>query len=139
MSNFELVLTLYFQFLQAYKRLSILFEEEDISNFNFIPLSTSAIPRHITLDTNSLYKLILGERHIDNILDDAVKLQVWDRVFNLNKKEFKARSDGPKFTGMIKTDMVSISIVLGPPTSKGAAKSRKRPRNERAAGMLFTR
>ena len=122
-----------------YKRLSILFETNRLKNFNFVPLTTSLIPGHVTIDTTSLVHLVLGisqrakPRGLEN---DAVKLPIWERVFNLRKKEFKPRADGAKFTGMIETDGISISIHLGPQTRKGSSASKKRKRKE-DAGTLY--
>ena len=42
-------------------------------------------------------------------------------IYGKKRKEFKARNhDKAKFTGMIRTDGVSVSILLGPQTTKGA-------------------
>jgi hypothetical protein len=41
-----------------------------------------------------------------------------------------------KFTGMIKTDGLSVCIVIGPQTTKGSSRSKKRARDAHA-GMFF--
>jgi hypothetical protein len=77
------------------------------------------------------------------ILDDVVKLQIWEEFVNLRRKvrfppkiqEFKSKPDGAKFTGLIKTDALAVSITIGPQTTKGSSRSKKRNRDEQA-GIL---
>ena len=55
-----------------------------------------------------------------------MKLALWSKVFKMNNKVFKKRKrDETRFTGMIRTDGVSVSVVMGPPTTKGRGVKRK--------------
>jgi hypothetical protein len=117
-------------------------------NFNFVPLITTMIPGHITIDTTILYQHILRRGSMSDragsILDDDRKLTVWGEFLNINRKvcisnflmpqEFKPRGDGAKFSGNISTNGIALSIHLGPQTTKGSTGSKKRARDD-AAGM----
>jgi hypothetical protein len=80
------------KYLHPYLRLQQLYEENSIAPFNAVPLSTSTIPRHVTLDSASLSTLILGfKKAPPNLKDDAVKYALWDEVFQLDNKAFKPK------------------------------------------------
>ena len=97
------------EYINSYQILSTLFESEDFKNFNFVPLSTSLIPRHITIDTTALCKMI--HRTAVPQLNPDSKHYLWSQCFKLGKKEFKPKV-GWYFDGMIRTDGVSISILF---------------------------
>ena len=97
------------EYFNSYKILSTLFEFEDFKNFNFVPLSTSLIPRHITIDTTALCRMIY--RTAVPPLDLDKKHELWSQCFKLGKKEFKPKP-GWYFDGMIRTDGVSVSILF---------------------------
>ena len=111
-------------YIQSYLHLAKLYQLNDIVLFNFTPLSTSVIPRHVTIDSTSLVLMVLKCKKPNSLLEDVQKFELWKECFNLRKKEFHPRAkDGSKFTGTIKTDGVSISICIGPQTTKGNSSS----------------
>jgi hypothetical protein len=68
-----------------------LFESNGVKNFNFVPLTTSYIPGFTTIDTTALGKMFLGytsRTMPKGILDDDVKLPLWEEFMNLNRKVF---------------------------------------------------
>ncbi|KAJ3389388.1 hypothetical protein HDU92_001074 [Lobulomyces angularis] len=73
-------------YFNSYIALGRLFDQYGLRSFNAFPLSTSTVPRY------------------------------WSPVFNLNNKAFK-RKRGEKnelsFTGMIRTDLVGVSVNIG--------------------------
>ena len=112
---------------KSYLRLSKLFESNGLNQFNFTPLSTSTIPRHVTIDSTTLATFVLEQKKPQSFLDDTQKLPLWDQVFKLKNKAFQSRKhDNTKFTGMIKTDGVSVSVIVGPQTTKGPGRKRKK-------------
>ena len=104
------------------------FNDHGLKSFNFVPLSTSAIPGHVIFDSTSLSKMVLKMvQPPTNLANQRVKNDLWSKCFNLKSREFKSRKhSNAVFTGMIHTDGVSVSICLGPKTRKGGGYLRKR-------------
>ncbi|KAL0582091.1 hypothetical protein ABG067_008262, partial [Albugo candida] len=98
------------QHIKAYFMLSKFCEENDFKSFNCFPLRRAFIPCHITIDTLILNYLIFKNK---KRLSGADNNDVWKQVVDLNQKEFKnqGKDKSMKFTGMIQTDGVSISIL----------------------------
>ena len=85
------------KYAEPYFQLGLLYQEQEMRLFNVFPLSTSSIPRHMTMDTQLLCNLVLhayGDLQISRR-----KNEYWSRVFDLRKKVFKGRS-GMTFKGM---------------------------------------
>ena len=95
-------------YARSYIALAEMFNAQNIKMFQAIPLSTSLIPRHVTIDTVILCKNILG---ISRPSVSLMKFQYWASVFNLKDHAFKKRS-GNKFDGMIRTDGISCSVLI---------------------------
>jgi hypothetical protein len=91
---------------------------EDIDNetgnlklFNVIPLRTSIVPKNITLDTAALVRVFIRENlneYCTNI--EANKDKVWNKYFNMKRKEFT--KNNYKFNYSIKTDGISVSLLF---------------------------
>ncbi|KAJ3384669.1 hypothetical protein HDU92_003475, partial [Lobulomyces angularis] len=108
-------------YLNSYIELSRLFDQYGLKAFNAIPLSTSTIPRYIIIDTTILLQQILGITQSVPI-NEATKPGYWSQVFNLSKKAFRRKrglNNELSFTGMIRTDLVGVSVNIGPPPTKG--------------------
>ena len=119
------------RYLKSYLFLCKMYDADNLNLFNFVPLSTSFIPRHITIDSKLLAQIILKVKLPEHLIEDVVKYEMWSKVFNLKKKAFQGRKhDSSKFTGMIRTDGVSISIIIGPQTTKGNGTMRKRKKDD---------
>jgi len=114
-------------------------DEEDVGKkkhkirlFNVIPLRTSIIPKHITIDTCGLIQNFLGNEPTKPYYDEfkkeaGIQHELWSRYFNLNdsiittrnrfrSKQHKKRAtyvdQKYKFNYMIKTDGISVSILF---------------------------
>jgi hypothetical protein len=108
-------------YLNSYIALSHLFDQYGLRSFNSVPLSTSTIPRYIIIDTKILLQNILGVTQRVEI-NAETKPGYWAQVFNLENKAFKRKrgdNNESSFTGMIRTDLVGVSVNIGPPPSKG--------------------
>lgn len=85
-------------------------ESNTIKLFHAMPLRTSFIPKHITLDTAGLINIFNdkgGNKQMFAHINDN-KDEIWSRYFKTNSKNFLKK--GYEFSGTIKTDGVSISI-----------------------------
>ncbi|KAJ3213506.1 hypothetical protein HK099_007354, partial [Clydaea vesicula] len=103
-------------YLNSYIQLSYLFEQYLLKPLNAIPLSTSTVPWYLILDSNILLKQILGitkqmEINEEQYLDIGLKK--------------RGVSNELSFTGMIRTDLVGISVNVGPPPTKGRRGKKK--------------
>ncbi|KAJ3376479.1 hypothetical protein HDU92_000294 [Lobulomyces angularis] len=61
-------------------------------------------------------------------INEETKPGYWSQVKNLNNKAFKRKrgvSNELSFTGMIRTDLVGISVNVGPPPTKGRRGKKK--------------
>ncbi|CAL8460939.1 g470 [Coccomyxa elongata] len=83
---------------------------------NFCPLRTSAVPRHITLDTTTLVHLLYTEEFgkKSRLLTKGElvrnKEMIWGTFFRTNMKAFETRDY--RFNHMVNTDGVSCSVLL---------------------------
>jgi len=87
-------------------------EKDKYKLFHIIPLRTSFIPSHITLDTSCLIS-ILNDKGGNSELFSNInknKHKIWETYFKVNSKNFKKK--GYKFTYMIKTDGVSCCVLF---------------------------
>lgn len=98
------------EYVETYLKLGGLYEEYGLKTFNVFPLSTSIVPRHITIDTKILCLHILGIKSTELKISET-KTEVWSSVFKLKNKAFRSRS-GMDFNGLIRTDGVSASVVI---------------------------
>jgi hypothetical protein len=81
--------------------------------FNALPLRTSIVPKHITIDTPSLISLYTkkGQAGYMKLQSDPIfRKHFWNRFFKLDSKAFKRK--GYKFAYVIKTDGVSCSLLF---------------------------
>ena len=83
--------------------------DDTIKLYNILPLRKSFIMKNITIDTASMVSILYNDsklfKNINNYKDE-----IWGKFFNLNNKVFKRNNY--KFNHMIKTDGVSVSIIL---------------------------
>ena len=83
---------------------------------NFCPLRTSAVPRHITLDTNTVVHLLytkeFGNKSRLLTKGELVrnKEMIWELFFRTDKRAFETRDY--RFNHMVNTDGVSCSVLL---------------------------
>ena len=110
-------------YILPYIDLARLYKQYSLRSFQALPLSTSCIPRHITIDTLILLNHVLGKTKRVTI-DEESKVSYWGEVFNLSNKAFRSRRDC-KFIGMIRTDGVSLCAVIGPPSTKRGTKRKR--------------
>jgi hypothetical protein len=120
-------------YVESYYKLSLLYEKHQMIQFNFVPLSTSSIPRHITIDTKTLALHVLKLKQ-DTFKISEDKLMLWESIFNLGNKAFKSRSS-MDFDGMIRTDGISCCVLIKNTSKKKAygsnrGKKRKREKTE---------
>lgn len=109
----------------SYVQLAYLYEAEKLPLFQIVPLCTSLIPRHIPIDTKILCHHVLGMKGNGSKLKiSEKKFDYWRTAFNLRHHLFKKRS-GMSFAGFVRTDGISISIVI----EKPEVKRKKRKRN----------
>jgi len=79
--------------------------------FRVLPLRTSIIPRHITIDSFALVMLLVRDRKQDYLKHITEKSdEIWSLMFDLKNPIFKKK--GYAFHHMIKTDGVSCSIIF---------------------------
>ncbi|KAJ3214269.1 hypothetical protein HK099_006949, partial [Clydaea vesicula] len=118
------------KYLEPYFKLCELYKKYDLKVFNFTPLSTSSIPRHITIDTKILMENILDFRRTKENTVKSEKEFVWSTIFKTDTKAFRSRNN-MSFNGMIRTDGVSICVLLSSPKPKKddipRVKKRKKP------------
>lgn len=88
-------------------------EKKEISHslklFQFFPLQTDIITKHVVIDTASLIDLLIPENKkefLDNIMDS--KEEIWSRVFYINSKKLRLRKYLFDYT--IITDGYSVSL-----------------------------
>ena len=110
-------------YIPKYVALAQLYHHYSQKAFQPIPLATSLIPRHVAIDTRTLLHHILGIKNQVPINEDS-KRRYWCQIFNLDHKVFRSRA-GKQFNGFIRTDGVSLCVVLGPP-SRQHGNGRKR-------------
>ena len=83
---------------------------------NFCPLRTSAVPRHITLDTNTLVHLLYTEEFgkKSRLLTKGELVRnkdtIWELFFRTSMRAFETRDY--RFNHMVNTDGVSCSVLL---------------------------
>ena len=83
-------------------------EKLELKSFQFFPLRTSIIPKHIQLDTTTLIDLFLENKNEYRKKVSEVKNDVWNKVFNLNDPVFKMKSY--TFDYSIRTDCFTVSL-----------------------------
>lgn len=86
-----------------------LLEKNQLKCFQFFPLRTDIVPKHITLDTKALTELFMTEDKNKYLLNiDKYKSEIWDHVFNMKNKIFRKKNH--IFDYQITTDGYNISI-----------------------------
>ncbi len=105
-------------------------DEYEFKLFHVIPLKSSFIPSHITIDTSCLIDIFVENekgKFFQNVTKN--KSEIWNRYFKINSREFKKK--GYEFNYMIKTDGVSCSINFVKVGNKDRnGKTKKLTRNE---------
>jgi hypothetical protein len=107
-------------YVMPYVNLARLYQQYELKPFKAVPLIKSEIPQHVVLDTRTLYQKILGVTTNLPRFTRANKLSAWNRVFKINGKEFRDHLVGsrppelrPRFHGMVRTNGVAVSVLLG--------------------------
>jgi hypothetical protein len=119
-------------YLGSYIQLAQLYMKYGLRLFNAVPLSTSIVPRHITIDTKILMTNILGYKKIPPITPTS-KAECWDKILKLGDRAFRKSAKGLSFQGMIRTDMVSVSLIM----NAGQTRFKKRVRTEPSPGETY--
>ena len=108
-------------------------EEKGVALFNVFPLRSEIVPKHFTVDSTLLIKLLYrDEKKIErgqpasSFLENGALVEradeIWSMFFKTERKEFhNMRNDDGSFSDnhryhfhhLIKTDGVSCSIILG--------------------------
>jgi len=106
-----------YTFIPAYCKLSVLYEQHGYLQFSALPLRTSLIQSHITIDTKILTFHVLGRSEaIVRNLSNEQKLGLWREVFDLSKPAFRPRNrKGLVLPGLITTDGVALMVHLQTP------------------------
>ena len=79
--------------------------------FHVLPLRTSIAPKHMTIDTSVLLKLLITENKGEyKGTIDQISKKVWSLLFNIDSRIFQ--KTGYQFNNMIRTDGVSCSILF---------------------------
>ena len=91
-------------------------EQNDYKIFNTVPLKRNIIPGHIRFDTESIIDIFIDEKCKAKKYKctggiEMFKGELWNRIFNLDKKVFKPKSY-LIFNGSIQTDGFSVSILF---------------------------
>ena len=116
------------KYAEGYYQLGLLYSAQEMHLFNVFPLATSFIPRHMIMDTTLLCRHVLGMRGTDSSLQITErKFEYWSQVVNLKNKAFKKRSR-MNFQGVIRTDGVSISVILDSKEVHGYSGRKRRPK-----------
>ena len=88
-------------------------EAQGFKLFQPMSLRNSVIPHYITLDTACLINFFTEEKGIKGALLKKVKdnqSQVWNRIFNLDKRIFRQKNYNFNFT--LQTDGVGVSLLF---------------------------
>jgi len=86
--------------------------------FNIVPLRTEIIPKYITIDTSAFITLFPVSKKGEMYKNLAFyKNRIWSRFVHTNKRVFKKK--GFKFSSMIKTDGVGVSILFAQTDKRG--------------------
>ncbi len=88
-----------------------IFEESDIKLFQSLPIRTSNVPCHITLDTACLIDLLVtsGKGYLLQHIKDT-KEKLWSDLFFPKKRIFY--QNGYEFKYMIQTDGLAVSLLF---------------------------
>ena len=86
-------------------------EKEETKLFQFFPLRTNIIMKHIQIDTKSLIELFIRENK-GKLLNDIEnnKDEIWNKFFKLDEKVFN--QNNYKFDYVISTNCYSVSIKM---------------------------
>ncbi|KAJ1787012.1 hypothetical protein LPJ59_005812 [Coemansia sp. RSA 2399] len=90
--------------------------------FQCFPLRRSFVPAHITLDTKALCNTLFRKKQ--NPKQD--KDEIWSQVLDLSSKAVRSQK-GSKFSHIIQTDGVSITILKADP-DKPKKRTRRKPK-----------
>lgn len=86
---------------------------DKINLFHVVPLRSSFISSHITIDTSCLISIFNDKGGNMNLFENVNKSkhEIWNRYFKINNRFFKKK--GYIFSHMIKTDGVSCCALFG--------------------------
>ena len=86
-------------------------EKLGAKQFQFFPLRTNCIPKHIAIDTASIIRLYVTENQKKYLNDvEGSKSQIWNFFFKMNHRIFKNKKY--RFDHRIMTDGFSISLQM---------------------------
>ena len=107
-------------------------EKEETKLFQFFPLRTDIIMKHIQIDTKSLTELFTRENK-GKLLNDIEnnKDEIWNKFFKLNEKVFN--QNNYKFDYVISTNCYSVSIKML--NKKNVKEEQKKKTNKRTKNM----
>jgi hypothetical protein len=110
--------------------LIILLENSGAKLFQFCPLRTDIVPKHITLDTKIVGCLFLGLSAAKIKTDE----EVWKKILNFNHRAL--RDSKNKCMHMIKTDGISCSLLFRNQDKKTGKKDKPKKRVEETKEKL---
>jgi hypothetical protein len=108
------------------------YQRHGLRNFQAVPLATSTIPRHTTIDTKILCQHILNIP-TPGLINDETKCKHWSKLFNIQNRLFRGGQNARlRFSGMIRTDGISLCIIVKDSTTrcKRGRKSKEAANNE---------
>ena len=129
-----------YTFVPAYCKLSALYEQYGYPQFSALPLRTSLIQSHVTIDTLILTHHVLGRSvaTMKNITEEQ-RMALWGEVFDLENPAFRPRKQkGMVFSGLIATDGVALTVHLQTPGRKYGTTSARRSKEALRADVQAT-
>ena len=105
-------------YVHSYILLQRLYQRHGLRKFQAVPLATSTVPRHVTIDTKILCQHVLG-MPTPGPINDKTKHEHWSKLFNIQNRLFRGGDNARlKFSGMIRTDLVSLCIIFKDSTTR---------------------
>ena len=109
-------------------------KENELKLFHILPLKTSFIPGHITIDTSCLISIFNKKGNAECFKNiNKYKDEIWNKYFKMNLRAFKKK--GYEFNYIMKTDGISCSLIFvkkGHKNKKGKSVQSKKEKKENA-------
>lgn len=96
------------KYLKYMIKMNQILEENNLKCFQFFPLRTDIVPKHICIDTKALIELFIDENKNEYLLNlDQHREEIWRKIFDMDHKIFKLNNH--KFDYSIMTDGYKMS------------------------------
>ncbi|KAI9090480.1 hypothetical protein DFS34DRAFT_654067 [Phlyctochytrium arcticum] len=127
---YQVVVDLY-AFVPAYCKLSALYEQYGYPQFCALPLRTSLVQSHVTIDTLILTCHVLGRSaSVIRKFTDEQRMALWKEVFDFWNPVFQPQKQkGMVFCGLIATDGVALTAHLQTPGRTYGAKTARKSKD----------